>query len=382
MVNKDWMTVQANDSMKICFVAEHAYPLLIEGTPQFVLGPDVHQVILARELVKHDLKVSFITYEEGGEPVEYVDGIEVIKVRGKINERRLNRILDIFRIWKAMRKAKAHIYLSRGGRTGVISLPCRLMRKKFIRQIASDGWVDNELEWLNCVGRFSNWLDIKLADAVTVQNEFQRAMLKKNFGKDGLLIRKPFPLIKRGMHPKAKPAIVLWVGAMAEVKHPEVFLKLAEAIPEGRFQMIGGCSSDNQELYNRIKGSLKRIPNLEFLGVIPFHEINQYFSRAAILVNTSRFEAFPPYAIIQAWMHYMPVVCLNTDPEEILYRYKMGFHSKTFVQLVEDVKTLLGNEQLRQEMGRNGRQYVEKEHDTTSIVRQYIDLFNHLNKMR
>jgi glycosyltransferase involved in cell wall biosynthesis len=215
-----------------------------------------------------------------------------------------------------------------------------------------------------------------LADVIIVQNEYQREMLKKNFGKKGLLIKTPFPLSERGMPEKANPSIVLWVGAMAEVKQPELFVKLAEAIPEAKFQMIGGHSS-NQELYNKIKECSKKISDLEFLGVIPFHEINDYFSRASILVNTSMFEGFP-HAFIQAWMNYAPVISLNSDPDGILCRYKIGFHSKTFNQLVEDVKILLNNEKLREEMGVNGRKYVEREHDLTHIVHEYIKLFNRI----
>jgi glycosyltransferase involved in cell wall biosynthesis len=178
------------------------------------------------------------------------------------------------------------------------------------------------------------------------------------------------------MPEKANPPIVLWVGAMAEVKQPELFVRLAEAIPEARFQMIGGHSG-NQEFYDGIKENSKRIPNFEFLGVIPFNEIDEYFSRASILVNTSMFEGFP-HAFIQAWMHYVPVVSLNADPDELLCKKGLGFRSKTFDQLIEDVKTLLHDEALREEMGVNGRKYVEREHDIVENIREYIKVLEHV----
>jgi glycosyltransferase involved in cell wall biosynthesis len=53
-------------------------------------------------------------------------------------------------------------------------------------------------------------------------------------------------------------------------------------------------------------------------------------------------------------------------------------YSKTFNQLVEDVKTLLKNEKLRDEMGVNGRKYVEREHDTTHIIIEYVKLFDRI----
>ena len=379
-------TNQADKRVKICFVAlAYSYSLLTGKTPKKVVGPDVHQVILARELIKHDFEITFITYNEGGAPVEYINGIEVIKIRKDAYRlRMLNILLRLFRIWAAMRRANAHIYVHRGGLAGVVSPFCRFMKKKFICHIASNALVNRELidrkisgfsQSIFSLGSFGNWLDIKLADVIIVQNKFQRAMLKRNFGKDSLLIKTPFPLSERGMPKKANPHIVLWVGGMAEVKQPELFVRLAKAIPEARFQMVGGCSPENQELYNKIKESSKRISNLEFLGVIPFHGINEYFSWASILVNTSMFEGFP-HAFIQAWMNYAPVISLNSDPDGILCRYKMGFHSKTFNQLVKDVKTLLVDEKLREEMGVNGRKYVESEHDLTPIVGEYLELFD------
>ena len=376
-------TNRSNKSVKVCFVALGAYPLLAGKNADNIIGPDIHQVILAKELIKHDFKITFITYGEGGASVEYINGMEIIKIRGDVCRLRLlNMVSKVFRIWNAMRKANARIYIHTGGAT--TSLFCRLTRKKFVCDVASDALVNRELVTTKIrefsqskfsFGTFGNWLDIKLADSLIVQNEYQETMLKKNFGKDGFLIKMPFPLTEQGMPEKANPPIVLWVGAMAEVKQPELFVRLAEAIPEARFQMIGGHSG-NQEFYNRIKEKSKRIPNFEFLGVIPFNEVDEYFSRASILVNTSMFEGFP-HAFIQAWMHYVPVVSLNADPDELICKKGLGFRSKTFDQLIEDVKTLLNNEALRGDMSVNGREYVEREHDITKNIREYIEVFEY-----
>jgi len=375
-------TNQSNKSIKICFIAPGAYPLLTGKNADNIIGPDVHQVILAKELIKHDFKITFITYCEEGASVEYIDDMEIIKIHKDVCRLRLlDIVLKVFRIWDAMRKAKAHIYFHHGV-AGPGSLFCRFMKRKLVCHIGSDALVNKELITRDSkefsrskfsLDAFGYWLDIKLADTIIIQNEYQRGMLKRNFGKDGVLIKKPFPLNEQGMPEKASPPIILWVGAIAEVKQPELFVRLAEAIPEAIFWMIGGHSS-NQELYSKIKESSDRISNFEHLGVIPFDEINEYFSRASILVNTSIFEAYPPYAAMQAWMNYTPVVSIGDNSDEVIRKYNMGFHSKTFDNLVEDVKILLKNEALRKEMSVNGRKYVEQEHDLTNIVEDYIEL--------
>jgi glycosyltransferase involved in cell wall biosynthesis len=270
---------------------------------------------------------------------------------------------------------------------GVSSPLCKFMKKKYIYEIASNALVNRELitkknkEFSRSrlsFGTIGNWIDIKLANAIIVQNRYQKIMLKKNFDRECSVIKMPLPITESEKGEKIKPFIALWVGAISEVKQPELFLKLAEAIPEGSFQMIGGISG-NKELYNYIKEKSKRLSNFKYLGTIPYDKINKYFSRASILVNTSMFEGFP-HAFIQAWMNYMPVVSLNADPDGLICKNKLGFHSKTFDQLIEDVNKLLNNKQLREEIGRNAIQYVRKEHDVANVIKEYIDLFDHIGK--
>ena len=354
------------------------YQLLSGRNPRGIVGPDVYQVLLAKELVKHNFQVSYITHTEGGPPVESINGIEVRKIYPIVN--RLNLIQKAFAIGKAMREAKADIYFQRGGAGPFTPLFCRLIRKPCIVTIASDAHVCRKIrKEMGTLPRLKTALEIRLADIIIVGSESHRAMLKRNFGKDGLLIKKHLPLPTRGMPAKAKPPVVLWVGAMSENKQPELFLKLAEAMPQVTFQMISG-SFAGRDYFNAIKKKFRGISNLKFLGFIPFNEINEYFSRAAILVSTSKVEGFP-HVFVQAWMNYTPVASLNTNPDKVIDKYKLGFHSKTFSQLVKDAKTLLDDEQLRHQMGENGRQYVEDNHDINRIVKKHIEVLNDLAKI-
>jgi glycosyltransferase involved in cell wall biosynthesis len=149
-------------------------------------------------------------------------------------------------------------------------------------------------------------------------------------------------------------------------------LNLAKEIPYANFQMIGG-HYDNWDLFNKMKKEAGELNNFNFLGVVPFDEIDKYFREASILVNTSMFEGFPN-SFIQAWMNNIPVISL-VDPDGIISDNDMGFHSKNFENLREDLKILLEDDKLRVQMGQNGRQYVEKEHDIKNIIQEYIKLF-------
>ncbi|MFC1907291.1 glycosyltransferase family 4 protein [Chloroflexota bacterium] len=366
-------------SKKICFVSLSSYPILVEKNMGTAGGAEVQQVFLAKELVKRNHEVSFITYSDGQASIEYIEGIKVIKVYKRENVLNLTLLAKAWHIWKAMREADADIYFHRGKiAAGLVPLSSCLRRRKFVYCVSSDGivsknsyFVDNK--WYQ---KYAEWLDIKLAHVVIAQNEFQRKLLRENFKRESIIIKNAFLVAAEAMPEKKDPPIILWVASIRELKQPELFFKLADAIPEANFQMIGGPSY-NLQSYDEIKESATKIPNLQFLGFIPFYKVNQYFKQASIFVNTSKFEGFPN-TFIQAWQQYVPTVSLIVDPDEVIRINRLGFCSKTFSQLVEDVKKLLKNKPLRQEMGENARRYVEKEHDVKRVVKQYIEVFKRL----
>jgi glycosyltransferase involved in cell wall biosynthesis len=380
-------------STSICFIALGAYPLLSGKPSTHVIGPDVLQTLLAKELVKRGFEVTMITLNDGGSSIEFIDGIKVIKIISEKHPKSFfgimsNQMRLAFGIWNALKRTDSNIYFQQGGVFGVLALFCRLKQKYFVVSIGSDAWVASWDDWFNgkfkefrfgFISRCSYSLDIRLANIVVVMNEFQKQMLKKNFGKNGIVIKHHVPLTAKEMPNKTISPLILWVGTMAVVKQPEIFLKLAESIPDARFQMIGGYFTGTKRFYDQIEESSRGIHNLQFLGFVPFEETDKYFRNATILVNTSKIEGFP-HTFIQSWMNYTPVVSLNADPDEIICRYNMGLHSKTFDQLVKDVRMLISNDCLRQVMGKNGRRYIEQEHDVDIILNKYTRIFNNLSE--
>jgi len=364
--------------MKICFMGLTGYQLLSGGRSSGVVGPDVYQVLLARELLKHGFQVTYINYDEGGPKTENIGGIEVIKIYPMHNK--LNIFQKSCAIGRAMKKAKADIYFQQGGAGPFAPLYCHLTRRKFVMSVGHDAYVDPELKrGRGFIFNLKIALEIRLAHAILVLSEKQKALLKDNFGRDSVVASVHTPLTPPGMPRKAQPLVVLWVGSIHPRKQPEVLLELAKALPQARFQMVGGSS--NRDYVDEIKRQAEAIPNLEYAGFVPYGEINQYFSRASVFVSTSTSEGFPN-VFIQAWMNYTPVVSLNIDPDDVIDRYKLGFHSKTFEQMVGDIKSLLGDEKLRCQMGENSRRYVEENHDIREVVKKHIEVFKGLVKRR
>lgn len=360
---------------KICIVSLAAYPLLAKKDITVVGGAELQSVLLARELPKHDFDVSFVVSDFGQQLPEVIDGIRIVKAYPAGAPMGI-RFSTVRLIWRALRQADADIYYGFRGVAGIVALYCLLKRKKLVIGIAGDIEVQGErvkpLNIYNLLWRF----DLKRANVVIAQTKYQQEMLKGNFGCDSLIIKAFHPVESKAVE-KDIPPIALWVGTIRpEWKQPQVFLKLAAAIPEARFQMVGGPPRE-QDFYQQMKAEADEIPNLDFVGFVPHHEIGKYFEKASIFVNTSDVEGFPN-TFLEAWSRYTPVVSLNIDPDEIICQNKLGFHSRTFEQMVLDLRHLLNDDQLRQELGGNGRRYVEQEHDLNRIVGQYIGLFERL----
>jgi len=276
-----------------------------------------------------------------------------------------------------LKKANTDIYFHEAGSTGVLPLFCCLNRKKFVYRIPSDAVVlSKPLSGSYGLSRkIVDALEIKRADIVIAQSEFQRRILKERFRVESVVIKSGLALPYVNCE-KPDPPIVLWVGSISNVKNPDLFVKLAKTIPNVRFEMVGG-KTRNSQLCEKIKRASKALSNFNFYGFVPYHQVNEYFRRASIFVNTSSIEGFPN-TFLQAWSHYVPVISLNVDPDGVIKRNKIGFCSKTFKQLVSDVNKLLRDKELRKKMGGNGRKYVEKEHNLQKITREYINLFEEL----
>ncbi|MEM2981372.1 MAG: glycosyltransferase family 4 protein [Thermoproteota archaeon] len=341
----------------------------------FAGGAELQQVLLARELVSGGYEVSFITYDHGQPDISYVEDIEIIKTYPREKVNKINSFSKFRYILRALNKAKADLYFHSAGSSGILPFFCSIKKKKFIYRVPLDEIVLGKTA--SPILKLLEYLDIKKANAVVVQTEFQRRKLLENFSVKGLLIKNAFPVPKAKAE-KPDPPTVLWVGRIAKIKQPQIFIELAKAIPNASFEMIGGKVMKEPQLYERIRSFAKNLPNLSFHGFVPYNEIDKYFARASIFVNTSYLEGFPN-TFIQAWASYVPVVSLNVDPDGVIQKERIGFCSKTFEQLVTDVSNLLSNETLRKTMGKNAREYVEKEHNIKKNVKLYCKIFNALS---
>jgi len=373
--------------IRICFFSMDAYCILAEKDSGNLGGAELQQVLLARELVKKGYDVSFIVADDGkSDTYEIKDGIKIYKLK-TIHLFGLKALSSIINLWKTIWLIKPDILYQRcaGEITGLIGIICVINRIKFVYSVASKSDVDGTIYHNSYLVNQSSLavflqkklyvIGLHLAKEIIVQSIEQQILLKNNYGKDSHFIKNIYYAVDTG-HVKDTNPIVLWVSRIQEIKQPELFINLAKEIPNVRFKMIGGLSV-NSDYFEKTKNDAEAVPNLDFLGFIPYHKIGKYFDEASIFVNTSDIEGFPN-TFLQAWGSCTPVVSLNVDPDEIICKYNLGFHSKMFNQMIFDINFLLQNEFLRKEMGNNGKKYIEMFHGIDENVQKYDKLFRKL----
>ncbi len=318
-----------------------------------------------------------MVYDHGQRSPEKIEDITVFKSYSIQDFPKKKYLKIIYSIFKALRNANADIYFIRSGRIppAVVALYCFLNRKKFVYSFASD--MDVDLDTFGFIDLILFKFVLNKADLLLTHTQYQKTRLKEVFGKDSHILKHVYDL--KDIEPeKNKITNILWVSTIRkDLKNPELYLKLAKEFPDIPFIMVGGPDPEDPEFYDEMKDKASKIPNLDFVGYVPYSKIDKFFSEASVFVNTSSVEGFPN-TFIQAWENYTPVLSLNIDPDEIICNYNLGFRSKNFKNMVKDLEILINDENLREVMGKNGRRYVEQEHDINVITAKYKKLLQNL----
>jgi glycosyltransferase involved in cell wall biosynthesis len=305
----------------ICFVSMTVYPVLHGDTSiKEIGGAELQQVQIARLLLRMGHEVSFVTLDHGQPDGEVLQGCRVYKAyRPRAGLPGLRFFYPRWTsIWNALVRVNADVYYTRaeGFMPGLLALLRRRRRLRYVYAAAHDfDFIPDRVRLRFARDRWLFEFGLRRADAIIVQTDVQRDLLKANYGRDASLIPNflDAPPIQL---PEAGRTLVLWVGRLRGIKRPLMFVELARRLPELSFAMIGPHFDDEMPLYEAVEAAAKTVPNLAVLGFRPFAEVEQYFDRCSVLVSTSEREGFPN-VFLQAMRRGIPIVSF-VDPDSII----------------------------------------------------------------
>jgi glycosyltransferase involved in cell wall biosynthesis len=349
--------------------------MLVDDTGiQFAGGAELQQVMIARGLVKRGYSVSMICMDFGQDNEIVIDGITVHRALKPKSGIPVLRFIwpRLTSIWRCMKRANADIYCHRSASmlTGVMAFFCRLHGRKSVFAVAGENKIRISRDrWLFEYG-------IRRVDRIVVQNRAQQQEIEAELGRRSFLIPNCYETI--ASRESSSHQNILWVGTIRQVKRPELFLRLAEALPAFSFTMIGGPSEQERRLFSEMKAKAETLANVTFSGFVPYSEVAQYFVNATVFVNTSDREGFPN-TFLQAWGCGVPTVSFVDSGAQIDGK-PIGHVVDSIEEMIKITEELLLNESIRIRHGAICREYVEANHAPDVVLNLYAELFDSMRE--
>ena len=368
---------------KICFIQFRAYPLFNKESSAVFGGAEINLYNLAVKLSEEPANtVVFYVGDYGQGHVEYYGNIAVKKIAYQNVEQYKkwrHKSFRYFFLFKELLSMDADTVITSTA-SELLGWICMLVkavrRKKVIFRIGSDADTDP--------GNFSNQgrkfsllykYGIMHADAVTCQTQHQASLLKKTLGLDGIIVKNGFFIDNKGISEEEplKKDIILWVSRTDRMKRPELFIDLAERLPDEKFVFI-------MPVYNYeelpILKRIAKLKNVEYIEYVPFHQIHTYYERAKLFVNTSEFEGFPN-SFIQSCLARTPILSFRVNPDNIITEYGIGSCCNDDMSAAVRFVRQLTPEGVKI-MGDNALRYVKINHDIEQSAREYSEIIGSL----
>ena len=370
--------------IQIAFLSANAYPLFNADAPPAFGGAEVDQYNLAVYLAQQPgFEVIFYVGDFGqpDEP-EVREGVRLEKIPcfGWHQKTVKQKMVFYSHLWRTLWASPAQVMLTEMANemVGWAALFFKIFRKKhMIHRLASDN--DTALTSPAAAGGRRAYhlyrLGINRADQVFTQTEQQKKLLQERMQVESQVVPNGFP--SGGVIDFREKKDILWVGRCIALKRPELFLQLAQELPQLSFKMIMPPPSPMEppgflKEAEEMKALAQSIPNLTFYPSVPFREIQAHYTNARALVNTSEYEGFPN-SFLQACLGGTPIASLKVDPDGVIARHQMGICCHDQLEKMTDFLRKLDDETLLQ-MGSRALAYGKEHHRMEVMGEPYAAL--------
>ena len=361
----------------ICFVNSDNYPILNPALgSSYAGGESVQQTLLARAFRDRGWSVSMVCQDYGQPDGEELDGITVWKTCGPDHGLPVLRFVHprMTSALAALARADADIYYQScaGVMTAYTAWQARRAGGKFLFRVAhdSDCIPGEEIMSFARDRAIYRW-GLRHSDWIAAQSQQQVDLLDCHHGLPSTVINMVVDL-PPARRPEPRDIDVLWVNNLRGFKRPDLCLEMARRLPDRSFTMIGGPVAGEEGLYAEIESRAGALANLDFVGAVPYQQVNDYFWRASLFLNTSDSEGFPN-SYLQAWARWVPVVAFF-DPDEVIAKHELGAVPEGPEAMATSIGELLDRDGDRERLGEQGRRFVEERFSAPAIVEQYLAL--------
>ena len=165
---------------------------------------------------------------------------------------------------------------------------------------------------------------------------------------------------------------VLFASGISDIKNPGEFIKLAHAIPEKQFVIIGRQISF-QALTEKYKTNIPK--NLMVIGQMPHRELLDALAACSVFIVTSRSEGLPTVLMEAMALERTVVGCDTYGTKEVIgdERYGYIYDHTSFDDLVAKTKAALTSPK-----GKQARKRILENYDWQVVIPQIDDIYSKL----
>jgi len=403
--------------LNLCFVSLHAFPVFLPSAPGLFGGTETRAATIARGMQQFtDHKVSFLTRNYTLKQPQRLEDIDFIPwrdfwtgVRAHVVDHvdlRSGRALPKLKKWsphllweipslallyptrkrqqnpyrpqRVFEDVQADVYLSFsvGMVSAAVVANAKRTGKPCIVFTGSDSDVDfsdqADPHARRVYGESADvcrWV-LENADHVVVQNEFQQACFRDQFGRESTLLRNPIdPAFWQQTAASAeRPEVpfsdyILWVGrAEAYHKRAPLALEVARKLPDLKFVFV--MNPRDPDLERELMANMPR--NVHVIPRLPYSQMPGLFRGARVYFNTSAHEGFPN-AFLQAAACGVPISSLEIAPEFVHASHAGLCAEGDLDQQAADIRTLFNATDSRMQQT---LEYVDTHYSLQAIVKQ------------
>ncbi len=192
--------------------------------------------------------------------------------------------------------------------------------------------------------------------------------------------------LRRELQLEEEGKMILFVGRLYRRKGLETLLqsvpKVIERFRDAKFVISGEGFKENKEKLLKLAKKLDIENHVLFAGYFPDERLPDLYAASDIFVLPALYENFP-FAILEAQATGLPVISTKVGGiPEIITNNQNGLlvEPANAEQLTEATLTLLENQKMAAELGRNGRKLVEAKFGWQLVTRQLVDLYAAISK--
>jgi glycosyltransferase involved in cell wall biosynthesis len=212
---------------------------------------------------------------------------------------------------------------------------------------------------------------MKMPHYIVNQNTHQKAQTAKFLKQDSIILNSYY-FINDNQAQTAKKQ-VLWLARWSKEKQPELFIQMVSQLKPSNVEFVMAGANNTKTMVQLAESAKKS--HIKTPGKIAYKNVNGYFAKSLVFVNTSYREGVSN-TFIEAMLNGVPVLSLNSNPNNWLTDYNIGYCANGNVaDLTKALEDLLSNREQLKKMSEDAKLFAKQQFSNDAIIDSYLKLF-------